>query len=88
MNLYHVWDRHYEWCCFAFNTTRNRAKARVAELFDQEYIDMRCKTLKRGVNVPVPMVVDCDTDEGYDMVLKCGYRYATEEELNEWEDRW
>ena len=83
MNLYSVWDRNYEWCCFVFDTTRNRAKLRVAESFGEDYIDMRCKTLKKGVNVPYPMLVDCDDADGYDIVLQCGYHYATEEEMNE-----
>ncbi len=80
MNLYKVMDANYDWCCFVFETTRNRAKLRVAESLGQEYIDMRCKTLKKGVNVPRPMTVDDETAEGYDMVVQCGYGYSYEEE--------
>lgn len=79
MNLYCIWDRDYEWCCYVFETTRNKAKERASGYFGEEYIDMRCKTLKKGVNVPVPHVVDSDTAPGYDMVLKLGYSFAEEE---------
>lgn len=81
MNLYMVLDSNYDWCCFAFDTSRNRAKMRVAESFGVDYIEMRCKTLKKGVNVSVPMLVTYPDDEGYDIVLSCGYHYATDEEL-------
>lgn len=81
MNLYMVLDSNYDWCCFAFDTSRNRAKMRVAESFGIDYIDMRCKTLKKGINIPVPMLVTHPDDEGYDIVLNCGYHYATDEEL-------
>lgn len=79
MNLYMVSDADYEWCCFAFDTSRNRAKMRVAEHFGMDYVDMRCKTLKMGVNVQVPMLVDCETDKGYDKVMECGFFYVDEE---------
>lgn len=82
MNLYMVLDSNYDWCCFAFDTSRNRAKKRVADEFYCDYIDMRCKTLKRDVNVPVSMLVTHPDDKGYDVVLSCGFHYATEEE--EW----
>lgn len=75
MNLYIVWDSNYDWGCFAFDTSRNNAKMRVAKEFDCEYVDMRCKTLSRGVNVPIPMLVAHPDDEGYDKVLDCGYNY-------------
>lgn len=39
---------------------------------------MRCKTLKKGVNVPVPMLVTHPDDNGYDIVKNCGYEYVTE----------
>jgi len=76
LNLYQVTDSTYEWCCFAFDTSRNRAKMRVANEFGNEYTEMRCKTLKRGVNVPVPMLVTCPDDAGYDIVKACGYEYG------------
>lgn len=81
-NLYMVLDANYDWCCFAFDISRNRAKMRVAKEFGCEYTEMRCKTLRKGVNVPLPMLVDSPDAEGYDMVLACGYHYKTEEE--EW----
>jgi hypothetical protein len=82
MNLYMVLDNNYDWCCFAFDTSRNKAKLRVAKEFDCEYIDMRCKTLMKGVCVYTPMLVTHPDDNGYDMVLNCGYSYTTEED--EW----
>ena len=82
MNLYMVLDNNYDWCCFAFDTSRNKAKKKVADEFSCDYIDMRCKTLRKGVNVLIPMLVTHPNDNGYDMVLNCGYHYATEDE--EW----
>ena len=52
-----VCDSNYDWCCFAFDTSRNMAKLSVARKFGNEYTEMRCKTLKKGVNVPFPMIV-------------------------------
>ena len=80
MNLYRVSNKDYEWCCYVFETTRNKAKAFGASCFGEDYTDMRCTTLKKGINVDRPRVVDCEDDEGHDIVLKCGYRFATEEE--------
>jgi len=80
-NLYSVCAADYEWSCFVFDTSRNKAKLRAAERFGEDYINMRCKTLKRGVNYPFSLVVDCETDEGYEMVLQCGFRYMTEEDV-------
>lgn len=82
MNLYMVLGANYDWCCFAFDTSRNRAKKRVADEFFCDYIDMRCKTLKKDVNVPAPMLVTHPDDNGYDIVLDYGFHYATEDE--EW----
>ena len=82
MNLYMVLDNNYDWCCFAFDTSRNRAKKSVADEFYCDYIDMRCKTLKKDVDISTPMLVTHPDDKGYDIVLSCGYHYATEEE--EW----
>ena len=80
MNLYRVTDANCEWCCFVFDTSRNHAKVWVSNHFDESYISLRCKTLKRGVNVPHPMLIDYYDSEGYDIVLNCGYCFATEEE--------
>ena len=70
VNLYMVLDSNYDWCCFAFDTSRNKAKLSVAREFGNEYTEMRCKTLKKGVNVPVPMLVTHPDDKGYDIVKK------------------
>ena len=80
MNLYMVTDSNYEWCCFVFETSRNRAKLWVSKSFDESYISLRCKTLKKGINLSLPMLVDDVDSEGYDIVLECGYRFATEDE--------
>lgn len=88
MNLYQVCDKSYEWVCYAFDVSRSRAKMSVAESFGFDYIDARCKTLKKGVNRPYPSIVDDDTSEGYDIVLECGYRYWAEEELAEEVEKW
>lgn len=81
MNLYMVTDSNYEWCCFVFDTSRNRAKLQVSKYFDESYISLRCKTLKKGINLSQPMLVDYPEAEGYDIVLDCGYHFATEDEI-------
>lgn len=80
LNLYMVMDSNYDWCCFAFDSSRNRAKMSVAEKFSCDYTEMRCKTLKKGVNVSVPMLVTHPDDTGYDIVKSCGYGYKEEED--------
>ena len=79
MNLYMVFDSNYDWCCFAFDTSRNRAKMSVAEEFDCDYIEMRRKTLKKGVNVTASMLVTNPDDNGYDIVKNCGYEYGSDD---------
>lgn len=81
MNLYNVMDKNYEWSCFVFAPTRNKAKCMVADHLFQDYIDLRCRLLRRGLNTPLPLVVDCPEDTGYDLILKCGYSYMNEEEF-------
>ena len=51
----------------------------VAREFGNEYTEMRCKTLKKGVNVPAPMLVTHPDDNGYDIVKNCGYEYGTDD---------
>ena len=75
MNLYMVQDASYEWCCYCFDITRNKAKMRAASHFGLDFVDMRCKTLKKGVNVPEPTLVTHEEDEGYNMVRLCGYYF-------------
>lgn len=75
MNLYVVLDSNYDWCCFAFDISRNKAKLRVAKEFGNDYTDMRCKTLRKGINVAAPMLVTHPDDNGYDIVRNCGYEY-------------
>lgn len=80
MNLYRVTDANHEWCCFVFETSRYRAKVRVANYFDEHYLSLRCKTLEKKVAICCPMLVDDEEAEGYDIVLSYGYRYASIEE--------
>ena len=88
MNLYIVYDAVGGWGCYVFETTRGRAKAMVAKHNGAEYTDMRCNTLKKGVNFPYPKTVDSDTDEGYDVVLACGHHYDSIDEILGDEDVW
>lgn len=81
LNLYMVMDSQYDWCCFAFDISRNKAKLSVAQEFDYEYTEMRCKTLKKGINVSLPMLVTHPDDKGYDIVKACGFEYGKEEDL-------
>lgn len=83
VNLYQIFDKHYEWCCFAFDVSRNQARARAAEHFGEDYIDMRCKTLKNGVNVEMPTIVDSELHKEYKTVLECGFHFYSEEEIVE-----
>ena len=76
MNLYVVSPSNYELDCYVFETTRGKARLRVARCFGIEYTDTRSKLLKRGVNVPEPMVVDDTDSPGYDIVKKLGFGYA------------
>ena len=80
LNLYMVLDSDYDWCCFAFDTSRNRAKLSVAQEFGYEYTDMRCKTLRKGVNVSLPMLVTHPEDKGYEIVQNCGYEFGKDED--------
>lgn len=74
-NLYLVMDSNYDWCCFAFETTRNKAKLIAANEFDCDYKDMRCKTLEKGVDISRAMLVTCEEDDGYNLVKELGYEY-------------
>ena len=88
MNLYNVMDKNYEWGCFVFAPSRNRAKVLVAEHFNEDYIHLRCKTLKKGINMDQCLIVDCPEDTGYDLVLKLGFHYPTQEEIDSYYDKW
>ena len=87
MNLYRVTDWTYDWCCFTFDTTRNKAKLAVAKEFDIDYVDMRCKTLVKDVKeTNEPSVVYSEDHKDYPIVKKLGYKYDTPEEYEEWVD--
>ena len=75
MNLYLVNSLFHGYSCFVFDSTRNKAKYIVSREFDDEYIDMRCFTLVKGLDVPA-MIVTCSDDDGYDIVKSFGYEYT------------
>lgn len=79
MNLYNVMDKNYEWSCFVFAPTRNKAKKLVADHFFIDYIDLRSRCLKKGVNIDHCVVVDHPDDEYYDLVVNCGFSYDYDE---------
>lgn len=80
MNLYNVMDKNYDWGCFVFAPTRNKAKTIVSKHFDQEYIDLRSTLLKRSVSNPsYCLVVDCPEDKNYYLVEQLGFSYNDEE---------
>lgn len=86
LNLYQVRSCYEpnEYCCYVIEETRGRAKAWAAGEFGEDFCDMRCYTLKKGVNATEPLLIECETDKGYDIVQECGYGYIDEEELAEW----
>ena len=57
MNLYLVHSCESEWGLYCFAHSANKAKMLVAHEMDDEYINMRCETIRRGVNVPFEVVV-------------------------------
>ena len=80
MNLYRVSDTDYTWCCYIFETSRNRAKLAVSKEFDFDYIDARCKTLAKNVGeIKEPVLIYDEECDGYEVVTRLGYRYAQEE---------
>lgn len=76
MNLYQVWTKDYDWCAYCAAGTRNHAKLMVAKEFGEEYTDMRCKTIRRGVNAEIADVIDSDLHPLYHLVKECGYCYV------------
>lgn len=52
MNLYKVMPITYDWCCYIFAETRNKAKSMLVGHFDDDnkYIDFRCETIKKNVD--------------------------------------
>lgn len=82
MNLYLVYSCESEWGCYCFAHSANKAKMLVSYEMDDEYINMRYKTLYRGANVPFEVVVLDDEQSEYQYVKQCGFKY--EEELPVW----
>lgn len=83
MNLYSVGYYLSSWSCFCFAPTANKAKAMVANHFNEEYPNMRVRTIKKGMCVPYAAVVDDANHELYPKIAEIGLRYKTVEELFE-----
>lgn len=79
MNLYLVHSCESEWGCYCFAHSANKAKMLVAHEMDDEYINMRYETLRRGVNVPFEVVVLDDEQPEYEHVKRCGFEYKEDE---------
>lgn len=88
MNLYQVMTKEYEWCAYCIAPTRSKAKLMVAQEFGEEYTDMRCKTIQKGVKVENATVIDSDLHPMYHIVTECGHKYYTDEERAEIIEGW
>ena len=87
MNLYWVCDNN-EYGAYVFAETRNRARSMmVGHFYDEEYIYLKAYLKKRDVGGE-EAIVDDDTDKDYKRVTDLDFRFMTEEELDEWVDRW
>lgn len=84
LNLYMVRDNLYDFVCFVIEKTPGKAKAWCASNWGADFIDMRCNLLKKGVDAEKPLLIECETDKGYDIVQDCGYRYTGFEEDDWW----
>lgn len=80
MNLYCVRDKDGEWQCFVFESCPARAKMRIVDLYGGEYINMRCRTLKKGVNIDAALIVDSTKHEYYPIVQELGFSFEREDE--------
>lgn len=79
MNLYWVTDND-DYGAYVFAESRNKARMMMVHHFDdEEYIDLRAYLKAKDVGGD-SRVVECEEEKGYDRVLACGCRYATEEE--------
>ena len=79
MNLYLVHSCESEWGCYCFAHSANKAKQLVAHEMDDEYVNMRYSTLRRGVNAPWEGVVADEDDAAYAYVKQCGFEYNEDE---------
>lgn len=65
INLYLVYPRSDEWCCYIFAESRNKAKYMIVGHFSHydgsEYIDYNAVTIKKDVGGS-PEVCDLDCD--------------------------
>ncbi len=78
MTLYVVGPNDYRWQCFVITTTHNRAKNEVAKHFGLDYMDMRCRIIKKDVGNE-ELIIDDDTAAGYEIVLENGEKYLSGE---------
>jgi hypothetical protein len=70
MNLYMVYPRGDDWCCYIFAETRNKAKMMLLHYFtyDDEYIDYGCRTIKKDVGGESEVCdEDCERLKMYDI---------------------
>ena len=81
MDLYRVYPRGDTWCCYVFEETRNKARAKLVGHFDSEndYTAFNAVRVKKGIGGEPEI---CDTD--CERLEKLGIRYATEEDGNEY----
>lgn len=80
MNLYLVHSCESEWGCYCFARSANRAKQIVAHEMNDEYVNMRYKTLKRGVNIPLETAVTDKDHFAYAHLQRCGFEYKEVDE--------
>ena len=62
-NLYYV-SCLYEYGCFVFAESANRAKSLCVNYFtdDEPYIDLRCRLMKHDVGGEPNIVIDCESE--------------------------
>jgi len=78
MNLYAVYPRRGDWCCYVFAETQNKARARVVGYFDSEdeYIDFGAKLVRKDVGGIAQVC-----DENCKRLELLGVRYRDEEDF-------
>ena len=81
MHLYQVYMGD-EYCCFVFAETKNRARYMCHNYFDEDYIDTTAYLRVKDTGGKEALI-DSDYDENYSRVTNLGYRYATEEEMDD-----
>lgn len=77
MNLYCVYPRGGDWCCYVFEETRNKARAQLVGHFDNndEYIDFGAALIAKDTGGDAQV---CDMN--CDRLERLGARYREEDE--------